>query len=84
MRGSIRLASVEAARGRPGTGRIRLMTWFRSNIQSSAWLALLALTLQMAVSFGHMHRHDLGLPATDQSRPDANINGRGGGAGRPG
>jgi len=38
------------------------MHWFRSNIQSSAWLALIALTLQMAVSFGHMHRHDLGLP----------------------
>ncbi len=38
------------------------MHWFRSNIQSSAWLALIALTLQMAVSFGHMHRQDLGLP----------------------
>lgn len=62
MRGSIRLASVEAGRGRPGTGRIRSMNWFRSNIQSGTWLALLALTLQMAVSFGHVHRHDLGLP----------------------
>ena len=38
------------------------MNWFRSNIQSGTLLALLALTLQMAVSFGHMHRHDLGLP----------------------
>ena len=38
------------------------MNWFRSNIQSGTWLALVALTLQMAVSFGHMHRHDLGLP----------------------
>ena len=38
------------------------MNWFRSNIQSSARLALFALTLQMAVSFGHMHRDDLGLP----------------------
>ena len=62
MRGSIRLASVEVGRGRPGTGRIRSMNWFRSNTQSGTWLALLALTLQMAVSFGHMHRHDLGLP----------------------
>ena len=62
MRGSIRLASVEAGRGRAGTGRIRSMNWFRSNNQSGTWLALLALTLQMAVSFGHMHSHDLGLP----------------------
>jgi Protein of unknown function (DUF2946) len=61
VRGSIRLASVEAGRGRPGTGRIKSMSWLRSNIQSGTWLALLALTLQMAVSFGHMHRHDLGL-----------------------
>jgi Protein of unknown function (DUF2946) len=38
------------------------MDWFRANIRSGTWLALLALTLQMAVSFGHMHRHDLGLP----------------------
>ena len=37
------------------------MNWCRSNIRSGTWLALLALTLQMAVSFGHMHRHDLGL-----------------------
>ena len=55
------------------------MNWFRSNIQSGIWLALLALTLQMAVSFGHMHRHDLGLATTDKSRPDANINRRGSG-----
>ena len=38
------------------------MNWFRSRIQSGARLALLALALQMAVSFGHMHRDDLGLP----------------------
>ena len=38
------------------------MKWIRSKIQSCAWVALLALTLQMAVSFGHIHRHDLGLP----------------------
>jgi hypothetical protein len=38
------------------------MNWFRSNIRSCAWLALLALALQAAVSFGHIHRDDLGLP----------------------
>jgi DUF2946 family protein len=43
------------------------MSRFRSNIQSGTWLALLALTLQMAVSFGHMHRHDLGLPPLIQA-----------------
>ena len=43
-------------------GRIRSMNWLRSKIQSWTWLALFALTLQMAVSFGHMHRDELGLP----------------------
>jgi len=38
------------------------MNWFRSNIQPCTWSALFALTLQIAVSFGHMNRHDLGLP----------------------
>ena len=38
------------------------MNWVRSNSKSGAWFALFALTLQMAVSFGHMHRDDLGLP----------------------
>lgn len=38
------------------------MHWFRSRIPSCGRLALFALTLQMIVSFGHMHRDDLGLP----------------------
>jgi hypothetical protein len=38
------------------------MNWFRSRIRSAAQLALFALALQMIVSFGHMHRDDLGLP----------------------
>lgn len=38
------------------------MNWFRSRIRSGAQLALFALVFQMAVSFGHMHRDDLGLP----------------------
>ena len=38
------------------------MIWFRSRIRSGAQLALFALAFQMAVSFGHMHRDDLGLP----------------------
>jgi hypothetical protein len=45
------------------------MNWFRSKARSCTRLALFALAVQMAVSFGHMHRDDLGLPpfaATDQ------------------
>ena len=38
------------------------MIWFRSRLRSGARLALFALAFQMAVSFGHMHRDDLGLP----------------------
>ena len=39
------------------------MNWFRSRIRSGAQLALFALAVQMALSFGHMHRDDLGLPS---------------------
>jgi hypothetical protein len=39
------------------------MIWVRSKIRSCARLALFALAVQMAVSFGHIHRDDLGLPA---------------------
>jgi hypothetical protein len=38
------------------------MHWFRSRSRSAAQLALFALLFQMAVSFGHLHRDDLGLP----------------------
>jgi hypothetical protein len=38
------------------------MNWFRSRIRSGAHLALFALALQMALSFGHVHLDDLGLP----------------------
>lgn len=31
------------------------MKWVRSNIRDSAWLALIALALQLALSFGHVH-----------------------------
>jgi hypothetical protein len=38
------------------------MNWFRCTIRPLAQLALFALAAQMVVSFGHMHRDDLGLP----------------------
>ena len=31
------------------------MRWFRSSRRSWGWLALLALTLQLGLSFGHVH-----------------------------
>jgi hypothetical protein len=39
------------------------MNWFRSSLRSCACIALFALALQLVVSFGHMHRDDLGLLA---------------------
>ena len=31
------------------------MRWFRSNVRSGAWLALIAMALQLALTFGHLH-----------------------------
>ena len=35
------------------------MRWFRGNERGTAWLALLALAVQLAVSFGHVHVPDV-------------------------
>jgi hypothetical protein len=40
-----------------------MMRWFRSNIRSGAWCALLALALQFALTFNHVHIPKLGVPA---------------------
>jgi hypothetical protein len=40
------------------------MNWVRSHIRTNVCLALFALALQAALSFGHIHPEDLGLPAT--------------------
>ena len=45
------------------------MNWFRLKIRFGVRLALFALALQMAVSFGHMHRDDLGLPPLTDANP---------------
>jgi hypothetical protein len=45
-----------------GSGQFSSMDWFRSRSRSWARLMLLALAAQFAISFGHMHRDDLGLP----------------------
>jgi len=31
------------------------LRWFRTNLQKGTWLALLALTINLALSFGHVH-----------------------------
>ena len=39
------------------------MSWFRSNRRFGATAALLALVLQLAISFGHVHGLEAGVPA---------------------
>src|SRR5215475_8898335 len=31
------------------------MRWFRSHVRSGAWFALVAMALQLALTFGHLH-----------------------------
>src|SRR4030095_14957201 len=31
------------------------MRWFRSNLRSAGWFALVAMALQLALTFGHLH-----------------------------
>jgi hypothetical protein len=31
------------------------MRWFRSNVRSGAWFALVAMAIQLALTFGHLH-----------------------------
>jgi hypothetical protein len=54
------------------------MHWFRSNIRSSARLALFALAVQMALSLGHVHFYAV-APASAKSAPLAVADGSGAG-----
>jgi hypothetical protein len=45
------------------------MIWFRAKLRSCAGLALFALAVQIAVSFGHVHADDLGLSPAAQAGP---------------
>jgi hypothetical protein len=38
------------------------MVWVRGNRRVGAWLGLLALALQLIVSFGHIHLSDIAIP----------------------
>ena len=35
--------------------RVKTMRWFRSRMRLGAWSALFALTIQLVLSFGHVH-----------------------------
>ena len=54
------------------------MRWFRSNMRSSARLALFALAVQMALSLGHVHFCAV-APASAKSAPPAVADGSGAG-----
>jgi hypothetical protein len=45
------------------------MKWFRSNIRTGARLALLALLVQFALSFGHIHGFAPAASATQSALP---------------
>src|SRR5712675_100815 len=50
------------------------MIWVRGNRRIGAWLGLLALALQLVLSFGHIHLSDLAIPqaaAADAAVADA-------------
>jgi hypothetical protein len=40
------------------------MRWFRRNMRFGSWWALFALTVQLALSFGHLHLATSGAAAT--------------------
>ena len=50
------------------------MRWVRSNIRAGSWCAMLALAIQFALSFGHVHRAEIPW-ASESSHPTAFDNG---------
>jgi hypothetical protein len=46
----------------------KAMRWLRSHIRYGSWLALFALTVQFALSFGHVHFNDTSLRSSLASR----------------
>jgi hypothetical protein len=51
------------------------MTWIRGHIRSCAWLALTALALHVALTFGHVHLEQFSpasIAATPTAASDAN------------
>jgi len=55
----------------PGEGRRGSMRLIRSNLRGLARLALFALAVQLAVTFGHVHLHGFKLAAAPEAQPAA-------------
>lgn len=51
------------------------MAWARKRLRFGGWLALLALALQLALSFGHIHAEDFAPTANIQTAIDADQGG---------
>ena len=49
------------------------MRWFRSNVRWGAWFALVAMALQLALTFGHLHLLHLRVAASAQLAAKAAI-----------
>jgi hypothetical protein len=43
------------------------MTWVRRRLRFGSWLALVALAIQLALSFGHIHAEDFATTADNQT-----------------
>jgi hypothetical protein len=48
------------------------MSWVRSNRRVGSWIALFAITLQLALSFGHLHLEGVGLVPSAAASAQAN------------
>ena len=46
------------------------MVWVRGNRRVGAWLGLLALALQLVLSFGHIHLSDFAIPQAAAAAPN--------------
>lgn len=69
--------SAKMAEHQGSCGSTAKMRWFRDNIGQGAWLALLALVINLGLSFGHVHaieagRTEHGLIALAAAKPLAN------------
>jgi hypothetical protein len=52
-----------------------VMTWARKRMRFGSWLALSALAIQLALSFGHIHAEDFASTAGFQATVDADQDG---------
>ncbi len=53
------------------------MAWARKRLRFGSWLALVALTIQLALSFGHNHAEDFATTADNPTTIDADHTGGG-------